>query len=155
MGGQSTSKKIKNSTCLTEDIRPKYFQLLKDIQAEEKRIKEEQKNREKRNADRLAFERIESSPNYFQKNGGNKRLSMRGGIVETFGPWPFALPKRELKPGKQADILFVSKAGSSKFASWSNSTSGHVVLVIILLLDVALGLNAYRLRRKQHAKLLE
>ncbi|CBY10445.1 unnamed protein product [Oikopleura dioica] len=134
-----------------EETRIKPADLLEQIKEEEQK----NKARERRNADHLSYEQIRPPTNYFEKNGGSKRLSMKGGVVETFGPWPFVLPSRELRPAKQADILFYSKPGSSNFASWSNSKSGHFVLVLILLVDVALGLNALRLRRSQHARLLE
>ena len=88
------------------------------IQEEEQRIKSV---RERRNADRLSFEQIRPPVNYFEKNGGSKRLSLKGGVVETFGPWPFSLPKIELQPGKQAQILFYNEEASN-FASWSNSS---------------------------------
>ena len=103
-------KKIKNLKSLN--------QLLEQIKEEEQK----NKARERRNADRLSYEQIRQPTNYFEKNGGSKRLSMKGGVVETFGPWPFVLPSRELRPAKQADILFYAKPGSSNFASWSNSS---------------------------------
>ena len=103
-------KKIKNLKSLN--------QLLEQIKEEEQK----NKARERRNADRLSYEQIRPPTNYFENNGGSKRLSMKGGVVETFGPWPFVLPSRELRPAKQADILFYAKPGSSNFASWSNSS---------------------------------
>lgn len=97
------------------------IELLEQYKAELEREKIEEE-RTRRSEDRFPYERINSPGQFFEHNGGSKKLFQKAGVIETFGPWPFFLSSRDPVTGEQAEIFFGSPSSSSKFGTWSNSS---------------------------------